>query len=98
MTTFQSISLFAMDSKLTKFEHFINDFLREKLRRLYEERQGVTLQAAEYLQLQKAIQNLRQNFGENASSAKDLRMQVRSFSRSILREGGAFRRDFLWIA
>ncbi|XP_003748492.1 protein UXT homolog [Galendromus occidentalis] len=65
-----------MDSKITKFEHFINDFLREQLRELYEEREKVSHQAAEYLQLQRAIQNLQRSVASDESGGKEVRMQV----------------------
>ncbi|OQR78483.1 protein UXT-like [Tropilaelaps mercedesae] len=62
----------ALDARVVKFEHFINDVLREHLRRLEEERDKLCDQTGEYLQLRTAIERLQ----EDCKTNKKLRTQV----------------------
>ncbi|XP_022651167.1 protein UXT homolog isoform X3 [Varroa destructor] len=62
----------ALNPRVVKFEHFINDVLREHLKRLEKERNRLCEQAGEYLQLKVAIERLQKDCKED----KSIRTQV----------------------
>lgn len=69
----------ALDPRVVKFEHFINDILRAHLRKLVDERNKLCEEAGEYLQLKTAIQRLQ----EDCTHDRKLRTQVREYLREL---------------
>ncbi|XP_057304652.1 protein UXT-like [Hydractinia symbiolongicarpus] len=64
-------NLYELDSKVKKYEDFLNDKLKSDLQSVHKERDAIYKQIAEYMQLQRVISTIKLMQQENKGTSKE---------------------------